>query len=75
MEVVACTDGDRDMTGQKGLRDDMIGDVWIIRYGWSDKGRAVTVKWKGDAEMVRQRRWAKMVLWDELWMDREGRFG
>lgn len=28
---VACMDGDRDMTGQKGLRDDMIGDVWIIR--------------------------------------------
>lgn len=36
MEGVACMDGDRDMTGQKGLKDDMI-DVWIIRHEWSDR--------------------------------------
>lgn len=43
----------------------------MVRY----KGGAVTVKWKGEAEMVRQRRCTMMVLWDEIWMDREGRLG
>lgn len=60
----------------KAGRDDIIGHVWMIRQRGTAlmvrwKGEAVTVKWRGEAETVR--RWAKIVIWGEIWMDREGR--